>query len=575
MENTRRFGLSKRRWCFIYMLAVWVAGVLPSKAVNGFYLEYYANIPGDTINDLTSADIYPDSPTRESIMERDFQTDTNIGDTYGQRARAFLTPTVSGSYTFYIASDDHGQLWLGADDNPSTKTRIINHSGWSSALEWTKNASQKSSAITLTAGKRYYIEALMKENTGGDNLAVGWVVPDSSAITVIPQSCITPYLEPPVISRQPETVEIDRQWEDIREVTFSVVATRPLGIAFQWFEDGVAIPDATAPDYTLTATASRAEHIFTCQLSNSGGTITSVGATYRLIDDTVPPRWEGWDTQADDFRRLILHFSEPLDADACVPAAFTIAGRETREVHLTRENRSVILVLDTALEPGQTYRLSCSVTDCANPPNTLTLSDSAINVPRLGTLPDRLVRGIVETPGPSSRRSPLAVTEIHAAPAPRSDGKDLRFIEIFNSNPYPHRIGGHTLSGSMTYTFPTNAILPAKGYIVIAASAADIRSVYAITNVVQAVTCDESLLPGTVTLTDEMGAWLTTIAFEDADPWPVGIRGSGHSLVLAAPSYGERAADGWARSSHAVPTPGVADTERPTTHAGILINESL
>ena len=53
----------------------------------------------------------------------------------------------------------------------------------------------------------------------------------------------------------------------------------------------------------------------------------------------------------------------------------------------------------------------------------------------------------------SSRRNPVAITEIHAAPPAREDGRDLRFIELFNSNPYLQRIGGYTLSGSISYTF--------------------------------------------------------------------------------------------------------------------------
>ena len=43
-----------------------------------------------------------------------------------------------------------------------------------------------SAPITLEAGKRYYIEALMKEGIGGDNLAVGWIPPGAQTITVIP-----------------------------------------------------------------------------------------------------------------------------------------------------------------------------------------------------------------------------------------------------------------------------------------------------------------------------------------------------------------------------------------------------
>src|SRR5690606_24980073 len=41
-------------------------------------------------------------------------------------------------------------------------------------------ASQKSVTITLEAGKRYYIEAVMLEIWGGDHLAVGWQLPNGT-----------------------------------------------------------------------------------------------------------------------------------------------------------------------------------------------------------------------------------------------------------------------------------------------------------------------------------------------------------------------------------------------------------
>ena len=57
---------------------------------------------------------------------------------------------------------------------------------------------QKSAApITLTAGQRYYVEALQKEGGGGDNLAVGWAKPGQSTSApseVIPGSVSRPSL---------------------------------------------------------------------------------------------------------------------------------------------------------------------------------------------------------------------------------------------------------------------------------------------------------------------------------------------------------------------------------------------
>ena len=50
----------------------------------------------------------------------------------------------------------------------------------------------------------------------------------------------------------------------------------------------------------------------------------------------------------------------------------------------------------------------------------------------LGLLPASLAQddGVSERLGPSSRRTALVISEIAYAPAPRSDGRDLEFVEL-------------------------------------------------------------------------------------------------------------------------------------------------
>jgi hypothetical protein len=95
-------------------------------------------------------------------------------------------------------------LWLSSNDNAATKQKIAFVTGWTNPKEWTKYASQKSAVIALQANTRYYIEALHKEAEGGDNLAVGWITPGSSSITVIPGSVLSPF----TTTNQPPTVSI-------------------------------------------------------------------------------------------------------------------------------------------------------------------------------------------------------------------------------------------------------------------------------------------------------------------------------------------------------------------------------
>lgn len=98
-------------------------------------------------------------------------------DNFGERIHGWLRPTATGTYNFWIASDDSSELWLSTDENPLNKVRVCYLSGWCNARQWTKSTTQKSANITLTAGKAYYIEALHKEGAGGDHLSVAWQGP--------------------------------------------------------------------------------------------------------------------------------------------------------------------------------------------------------------------------------------------------------------------------------------------------------------------------------------------------------------------------------------------------------------
>ena len=76
--------------------------------------------------------------------------------------------------------------------------------------------------------------------------------------------------------------------------------------------------------------------------------------------------------------------------------------------------------------------------------------------------------------GPSSRKTGLVISEIMYQPAPRTDGKLLEYVELFNSNPFSEDISGYRLSGDLDFTFPTNTILPGGAFLVVAKSPADI-----------------------------------------------------------------------------------------------------
>ena len=191
------------------------------------------------------------------------------------------------------------------------------------------------------------------------------------------------------------------------------------------------------------------------------------------------------------------------------------------------------------------------------------------------SLPLRADPGLPYEPlGPSSRKTGLLISEIMYKPAPRTDLRNLEFVEIYNSNPFFEDISGYRIAGDVGYTFPPGTTLAGNGFLVIAAVPADIQAVYGIANVLGPYT-NSLKKSGTVRLGNSVGARFLEVNYADTTPWPVGADGTGHSIVLARASYGENDGRAWALSDITGGSPGVPETNRPSPLRNILINEFL
>ena len=155
-------------------------------------------------------------------------------------------------------------------------------------------------------------------------------------------------------------------------------------------------------------------------------------------------------------------------------------------------------------------------------------------------------------------------------PAPRTDGKILEYVELFNSNPFWEDISGYRLTGDIAFTFPTNTILAGGAFLVVAAAPADLQSVYNITNVTGPYT-GSLKSSGTVRLRNDRDAIYLQIPYSNKPPWPVAADGTGHSLVLARPSYGEGFAKAWDASEMAGGSPGTIDSYRPDPRRSVVM----
>jgi len=151
--------------------------------------EMWTNISGNSI-----ASIPLNNPPNNTSQLSKFEGPTDLADNYGSRIRGYICVPVTGNYLFWISSNNTSELWLSNNDSPSNKIKIASVPDWTNVREWTKYASQKSQAAYLVAGQKYYIEALHKESTLGDHIAVGWQMPDGSLERPIPGNRLSPYV---------------------------------------------------------------------------------------------------------------------------------------------------------------------------------------------------------------------------------------------------------------------------------------------------------------------------------------------------------------------------------------------
>jgi hypothetical protein len=181
---------------------------------------------------------------------------------------------------------------------------------------------------------------------------------------------------------------------------------------------------------------------------------------------------------------------------------------------------------------------------------------------------------IFEPLGPSSRRTPFAISEIMYKPAGRTDGRNLEYVELYNSNPWPEDISNYQLGGQVRFTFPVTTVIPGQGFLVVAAAPADMQAVYGLTNLVGPYT-NSLKTSGEIKLYDEQNLLLLDVNYDDITPWPMGADGTGHSIVLARPSYGEGDPRAWERSELAGGSPGMAEVIQTNALRTVVLNEVL
>jgi len=154
--------------------------------------EWWSEISGDQVADLTSHPTYPDQPTDQEYLAK-FEAPKSVGNAYGARIRGYLHPPTTGYYRLWIACDDTGELLLSTDELSANATLRAFCSDWTHSRQWNLRPEQRTGQVFLEAGQRYYIEALHKEGGLKDNLSVAWQIPEQTQIAVIDGAYLSPF----------------------------------------------------------------------------------------------------------------------------------------------------------------------------------------------------------------------------------------------------------------------------------------------------------------------------------------------------------------------------------------------
>uniref|UniRef100_A0A8C3XE04 PKHD1 ciliary IPT domain containing fibrocystin/polyductin n=1 Tax=Cyanoderma ruficeps TaxID=181631 RepID=A0A8C3XE04_9PASS len=190
---------------------------------------------------------------------------------FSSRLRGFFVAPQTNNYTFWIQADGQASLYLSLSQDPNQKMRIASlpagNSEWSE--NWVKNWSElwqpKSQKFELTAGSRYYLEALHHAETPSKGMRVGVQIHNT-------------WLDPRVVNNYyTERHEIRARALNLPEVQVSAACNCLVGARLA-IEDLLSVGCETEP--------TSAKILFHCGFEKED--VKNIITTGRLVSGTEP-----------------------------------------------------------------------------------------------------------------------------------------------------------------------------------------------------------------------------------------------------------------------------------------------
>jgi PQQ-dependent dehydrogenase (s-GDH family) len=280
----------------IVFISVQTASSQTCSGTGAINFQRWNNVSGSAVSNLTSISGYPNNPSSTGTRTL-FEMVTNLGNNIGVRMNGYICPPATGNYIFWIASDASGELWLSTGSNPANKIKIAFNTSGTNSRQWTKYASQKSVSISLIAGQVYYVEALMKEANGNDNLAVGWAKPSqptNAPSEVVPGTSLMTQLPDTQVPTSPTNLASS----NITTSSFTLAwtaSTDNVGVTgYDVYQNGVKInlSNITTTSYNVTGLNANTAYTYYVKAKDAAGNQSANSSTLNvttLAGDIQPP----------------------------------------------------------------------------------------------------------------------------------------------------------------------------------------------------------------------------------------------------------------------------------------------
>ncbi len=132
---------------------------------------------------------------------------------------------------------------------------------------------------------------------------------------------------------------------------------------------------------------------------------------------------------------------------------------------------------------------------------------------------------------------------------------DSEWIELNNEMAVDMDLAGWRITGGVNFTFPDSTVIPAGGYLVVAANPAAVRAAAGITGVLGPWTGQLSNARETITLKNRIGRVMDEFSYRDGRDFPAGADGGGVSLAKRRKNTSSGQASSWTFSGVVGGTP--------------------